>query len=257
MSVSLIIPGMKKQPKIIHAFIILLFLFKIQSLLYSQPSKIDAVYLENGSIIRGKILEDSDTSIIRIETLCHNVWVFNKHEISKIERQKPGYSINGKPKGYYNLTDIGLIIGSGNNDKNIIFGIHMINGYKWENHICTGAGLGIEFFEYMIIPTFADLRYQWLNRTISPYVLFNAGYAFPLQDPESYWGTINDAKGGMLWSTGIGTNFRINEHNAVSLGLIYRYQKLRTIYTTEWNDEETEILKKYERLSIRIGLVFE
>jgi hypothetical protein len=48
----------------------------------------DVVYLNNGSIIKGKIVEKSPTGIVKIQTMCGSVFAYNQQEIQSLATEK-------------------------------------------------------------------------------------------------------------------------------------------------------------------------
>jgi len=228
----------------------------------AQEIRVDEIHLLNGNIIRGHILDQSDTNLVRIETLCSNVLHFEKAEIlfmelntkRAVDNLDPYQGIDGS--GYFNVTDFGLLIGSGNNEQNRILSFTTVHGYAFIPYLFTGVGSGVELFEQATIPVFSDIRWHFYNRKISPFINFRCGYAFPLQDPESYWDFTFDTRGGMLWSAGMGTAIQMNSGNACTINVLYRYQGIKTLRTIEWTGYTSELLKKYNRFEIRFGFMF-
>lgn len=93
--------------------IIALLLFTLfTTLSFGQNNNQDVVYLKNGSIIRGEIIEQIPNKLIKIETTDRNVFVYQMDEIEKITKEIPPNSIvkqnnSDKRKGY-----IGLSVGA-------------------------------------------------------------------------------------------------------------------------------------------------
>lgn len=48
----------------------------------------DVVYLNNGSIIKGKIVEKTPTGTVKIETMCGSVFAYNQQEIQSLATEK-------------------------------------------------------------------------------------------------------------------------------------------------------------------------
>ncbi|MCB0512562.1 MAG: hypothetical protein KDC72_08430, partial [Bacteroidetes bacterium] len=51
---------------------------------YSQNDLIEVVYLKNGSVIRGVVIEDISNQTIRIHTKDGNIFVYNLNEVQEI-----------------------------------------------------------------------------------------------------------------------------------------------------------------------------
>ena len=68
--------------------IISLLLLVIASVAYTQINYQDVVYLKNGSIIRGFIIEQVPKKSIKIETYSGNIFVYQMEEIEKLTKEK-------------------------------------------------------------------------------------------------------------------------------------------------------------------------
>ena len=84
---------------------LLLFVF-VLSWSFAQNNYQDVIYLKNGSIIRGVIIEQIPNKTFKIETEERNVFVFEVDEIDKITKE---YAENKKPisdrrKGYIGIS---------------------------------------------------------------------------------------------------------------------------------------------------------
>lgn len=84
-------------------FVITLF---YSTLTFGQSPQSVSLYLKNGSIIRGKILQESP--VYRIETYDQSQWVFQPSEIEKtIPLKSPNPNIKYKEKGFVHYTELG------------------------------------------------------------------------------------------------------------------------------------------------------
>lgn len=253
---------MLKQPfhKVLFICIIIILQGNIQ--VYAQKYTIDVISLKNGDIYKGIIIEQQDPEILRIETLCQNVMNFKMEDILSVssEKFKPWSAAMPNtfgPKGYLNITDFGMLIGTGNNSKNAIFSISSFNGYGFSSKYVIGAGAGIELFETLMLPLNIETRWVMTDSKFSPFLSVKAGYSFALEDPESYWGESYNSTGGYLCGTGLGVLIWTNNRNAFELNIQYRYQDIKTIRTYEWSGETTTLTTKYNRLELRFGFLFQ
>ena len=121
-------------------FLIIILIFVSVNIGISQNNYQDVVYLKNGSIIRGIIIEQIPNQSLKIETKDRNVFVFKFDEIEKLTKEKIAddyYEKNQIEKsetGYLGLIETGYGIGVGDlsnfsNRTNLYF----INGYKNTN----------------------------------------------------------------------------------------------------------------------------
>jgi len=240
--------------KILH----LLFFAIIALPAFTQQKTVeeDVIYLVNGNIIRGKIIEYKSGEYVKIKSYDRNVWVFKEDEIDKIVKEKVVQESDlvqvKKEKGYYNYTGIGILAGSRYSNLSAPFTIQTVNGYQSKGSLYFGGGIGVEFFDEISIPVFADLRYRLLNSEFSPYLFAQGGYSLPLENNWEY----RKAKGGPMASIGIGVMFPLNFRTALSFSLSYRYQQLLYVETDSWSGYETKIYEQYNRLGIRFGFLF-
>src|SRR6185436_2293753 len=107
------------KPKLVFLFIILVAAF-FPGLNYAQSNYEDVVYLKNGSIIHGMIIEQVPNESIKIQTKDKNIFVFKMDEIMKITKEEvqassPATSISPsappvkkerKVSGYTNITEM-------------------------------------------------------------------------------------------------------------------------------------------------------
>jgi len=226
----------------------------------AQSKKEDAVYLKNGSIIRGKILETIVGKTIRIETVGRNVLVLPESDIEHVVLDEPMpvlESNEANHSGYNALADVGFL---GGNDNNL--SLMLTNSWQFKNRISVGAGFGIEKFGYQVMPVYADVRYNFLKGNISPFIYMQGGYAFPLgssKEEENYKET--NLEGGGLLNPGIGLQFNFSKRNALIVSLGWRYQELHKKWEyTYWyysaDDQSYEGIDFYRRIAIRIGFIF-
>ncbi len=89
----------------------LLFFALFTTVLFGQSNYQDVVYLKNGSIIRGMIIEQVPNKSIKIETADKSVFVFQMDEIEKITKEAPPDTKQLKNKSVRRKGYIGFSIG--------------------------------------------------------------------------------------------------------------------------------------------------
>lgn len=250
-----------KQPRLTHFFLLIIF-FCISCLndLAAQKQEVDAVYLKNGEIYRGSLQNHPEENQIMLQTLCWNTMIFGAGDIDHIDREMVNVKssrLHVPSSGYFNRTDLGMLIGTGNNEKNAIFSAQMVNGYKINSRFYPGFGIGIEFYEQAVVPLFADISYHFGRNVLSPFIRGSMGYSIPVEDPPETWGVITNNNGGYMYALGFGTFVRLNSHNSLSISLVYRFQSLKSVITQDWTDEVLNLNRQYNRIAFRIGFVFD
>ena len=167
-------------------------------------------------------------------------------------------------KGYYNITDIGLLIGSTSNRHPAPFAFMTTNGYHITEQFSAGLGIGVEFPSGTYMPMVLDARYYVRNTAFSPFFSLSAGYTLPLDDDgtgqsgyvtDVYWPYPNYtpyvAHGGWLVNPGFGIRHMFGENFGIIFGVGYRVQRL--YYTA---GDTRRLLVDYNRLSLKIGITF-
>ncbi|MBK7140429.1 MAG: hypothetical protein IPH74_16085 [Bacteroidetes bacterium] len=85
--------------------ILLFLLFSIAIKVFAQTSQDEVVYLKNGSIIRGTIIEQIPNEKIKIQTSEGNVFVYKYDEIEKITKEPKIINPNAYQSNTNNFSD--------------------------------------------------------------------------------------------------------------------------------------------------------
>lgn len=92
--------------------------FGLNCNLYAQNRTIDVIYLNNGSIIRGMVIETIPDSLVKIQTADGSLFVFEMSEVTritkeiKVDRNKPNFQKSICKKGLI-YSWVFTVIGSG------------------------------------------------------------------------------------------------------------------------------------------------
>ena len=219
---------------------------------------VDHVYLKTGSVIRGNIIEIDPADHVKIHDFCGNIWYYKIDQVEKISAEpyeRPGIRnmTNGFEPGFVNMTSMGFLAGSSNNNQVAPFSLLMVNGWRNSMGIFTGAGIGIEFLSTNYMPLFLDLRYDLMGKDVVPYVMAKGGYSLPLSSDYSEYDIAYTYEGGPLVAAGVGLKIRTRNHFAWDIGLMYRYQQTSYTEKYDWNDQEYDYTDIYNRIEIRLG----
>lgn len=172
--------------------------------------------------------------------------------------QQPEINDTSTAGSYYNVTSAALLFGQGLNTFLPLPSLTMINGYRINQRLYTGVGLGMEYFEYWVVPLFGEVRYVTKpGRRTRPFYSFKIGYSFPLQD---YRESETEYSGGFLFSPEIGLRFRMSSSTSFVLSAGYHYQHLSYHKTSHnwWSNDliESTFYTHYNRIAIRVGFMF-
>lgn len=247
------------RPLIIIAFWICL----VPLALKAQQKQDDAVYLNNGSIMRGKVLESAPGKGVKMEIVGNNVLVIPENEILKIVFREslsiePAGSEISKPGKLGIHPQVHILGGSDQT-----WGFTIQAGYHLPPGINVGAGTGVEKFRNAMMPVFGQITWNIVPGKLSPYVYGMAGYAFSLERSYDYYYYQSNAKnfGGILTGCGIGIKNDISDRAFVTFSIGYRYQKDRITFTYEpgyWGGYEmkTERVEQFNRIVLSLGFMF-
>lgn len=219
-------------------------------------SREDVVYLNNGSILKGRIIENIPGVKTSIEIAGHNLIVIPDTAVKMIllNQKIPSYEY-GSLASPVEMAAMANFYGGTKNSGAFTF----ITSYHFPFGLSTGAGLGIEWFDREQIPFIADFAYCFMKGSWSPYIYARTGYAVPLSKNDD--GDYSDYFGGVLAGTGAGIRFNFSKRNALIFSLGYRYQKTKTItgaapWSSMYPNYEIIRYNEYSRLTFSFGFLF-
>ena len=219
----------KKTNSVVKSFSILIVLI-ITTIANTKAQKNgDAIYLENGNIIRGTIISPLDSNKIGIELKDHSFYVFDKDEVDIVKQSKSG----AKPNGFSIKLSTCLYGGSA-----LSSGTKIQGGYKFKDRFYLGLGSGIEGFNERYIPLFLEGEINISTAATQPYIYVYGGYNFYSGNPGNganqyyydQWDIALDYNGGPLVGIGIGMNKHFSANFGMGFQLGYRYQKTTVSY---------------------------
>lgn len=227
------------------------------------------IYLRNGTILKGKYQYSNDLKKLKIET-AGNIWVFNVSEIDSVitNKAKQTNEIRNSDQSMFFRSEIGLLAGNSDNNKSAPLSFSGSYNYSVNENFSAGLGIGVEFFNESYLPVFANFEYSLRNTKSTPYFFVIAGYQVPLEDSRTQyyydyypsWSSVwpgptypenFNPKGGVLVNPGIGYMHLFSPDFGMSIAFGYRYHRLN--YR---GDEDYELDVDYNRLSIKLGIIF-
>jgi hypothetical protein len=243
---------------------ICILFFVLPMLISAQQDEYDAIYLNNGSILRGKVLESIPGRGVTIEIVGENVLVIPENEIEKVvmrEGSVESHDVPFRRSGFEIYPQAHFYGGSDQSGGFSVSGL-----YTLPFRLSAGIGTGVEWFNGAKLPLFVLADYKFLKSNLSPFVFGQAGYAFALEnDPNTYYYYGSDQKnyGGILLGAGAGIRKDFSPHAAFTFSVGYRYQKSKmTSEYNIWYDNDpnhlmnTERIEEFNRISISIGFLF-
>jgi hypothetical protein len=203
----------------------------------------DVVYLKNGSVIHGMIIENVPNVSLTIKS-GENTFVYKIEEITKYTREeKKAKGFGFKPKGFVANYEIGLTdFPKGGNLP--MFAIMLVNGYQINQYISIGLGVGAEVSSKSIynVPVYGDLRAYFTATRFAPF--FNIGFGYnafiqktgsstqpvyhTISFPPYYYTTYETTAAqtkiyhGLMFNPAVGGRFAINKKLGVTLSVGYK-----------------------------------
>ena len=231
----------------------------------SQAQKKEVIYLKNGTILKGQQIPVDDEKVV--VRSGKDTWVFQTSEIDSVSSKFSSAILSGQ-KSYFIKTTGGLLIGSSSNDKSKPFSFDASFNLKVLPNWYAGVGTGVDFLEESYLPVFANLEYHFRESMFTPFVGVQAGYLFPLDDnimvgsnyyydimpwSSSYYAAQTlDCQGGFMLSPSFGMVNQLNENLALMMSFGYRFHQV----SFEGGKDEYKLEREYNRLTIRIGILF-
>lgn len=175
--------------------LLLLAVMLIVSMSVFSRTCLETVYLKNGSIIKGVIVEYQPEKSVKILTADNSVFVCNVGDIEKVTREPidvvstKGYLAPQKGYRFFLAADqmVGDMTG---------FKFTTTHGAQFNNKIFLGGGVGfcvadddVEF--YLSIPVYANFRFDILNKKTTPFIEARAGVAFAIEGTTGFYGNIS------------------------------------------------------------------
>lgn len=192
---------------------ILLVMFLCTTMAFSQNYK-DVVYLKNGSVIKGLIIEQVPNVSIKIQTNDGCLFVYKISEIEKITKE----IISEETKGYdptsISRTKFRFFLESGytfGKDDGGRLELLTSMGSLVNKYIYLGAGLGLNYYtdgNSTLLPIYANIRgYIPTGSIILPYIDLKPGYSIGLSDSNSKGFYINTTVGIQIHNFTVGIGY--------------------------------------------------
>lgn len=208
-----------------------LFLFLVTFVLmgqfaYSQKQQ-EIVYLKNGSVIRGTVIEQVPNKSIKVQTADGSIFVYQMNEVEKMTKETSKNTSgtisvfqDSNITGYRGFVDFGYTVGLGD------YGVGRIelttsHGYQFNPYFFAGIGTGIHYYvqgvNTPLIPFFADLRGNFLEGPVVPFIGLKLGYSCSIDD--GFYGE------GFYAAPSAGVKFMLGNRSAINLSFGYSAQK--------------------------------
>lgn len=220
----------------------------------------DVVYLKNGAIIRGIIIEQEPNKSLEIKSNDNNYFIFKMDEIQKITKEnRLNDPTDYKKKGFLSINEIGF--GFGINTINTyhgsvdiakqypLMGLRTINGYQLNEHFSFGLGLGFEAFldgdeKGALMPITLDTRINFRKGKFTPVLNLNGGYSVGFQNSS-----------GLAANPSIGIKIYLTKKIAYLFNMGYKVQQQNVKTLDQYGGTIVRIIN-YQFFALSTGLSF-
>ncbi|MDX2000833.1 MAG: hypothetical protein SFW35_00245 [Chitinophagales bacterium] len=246
----------------------IVFSFLLLTLAVSAQKLEDVVYLKNGSVIRGTILEQQPEGNIKISIMGGSVLVYKMEEVDRIVKEevlstsKPKKDIFIHHRGFLHQTQLGTMMASKDGyGLQAGFNLQTVNGYRVFPQLYVGAGVGLDIYKYYqetYLPVFFRIGGEAIKKRISPHYFASVGYSWILNaaDMEYDYATY---KGGIMYEAGIGMTVHTRSKISWLLSLGYKAhysEKTYNYYYIEGDGYSNIMSRNYQRITISTGFQF-
>lgn len=220
---------------------------------FAQKINDDVIYLKNGSIYRGKIIE-RNKKVLKLETYEKNVFAVQMTDIQSIKSEESLKKsvITYKERGFVHYTELGPLASSNRASNGVTtsaFSFQTVNGYKFNQYLFAGLGVGADLYAVQtFVPVVVSVRGDFTSEGNKiPFYFVEGGYGINA--------TANDVdgiryKGGNTFAMGLGLKILFNENTGFVIGAGYRFQRSELVEKTKTTIED------FNRLTLRIGFSF-
>jgi hypothetical protein len=239
--------------KILTLIIALIFI----SLQLSAQKQKDALYLKNGSIIYGKLIEISENQY-KIKTSDGSLFNYAASDVDKFAIESVGFE-GRKKEGAGVALEAGLLVGAQNTDYRAPFSFDFLINYTYDTRNIFSAGSGVEFLGVPFTPLFVEYKYLIYDRKSTPFLFARGGGLLHIGAGEVTTDIYNqysktDYKGGFSGTLGTGISWA-NDGIEPYLSFAYRYAT--TSYKQKsYNNLDATFKSTYNRLEIKFGFKF-
>ncbi|MCI5083664.1 MAG: hypothetical protein MRY78_18345 [Saprospiraceae bacterium] len=262
--------------------LLMLLLIGLSGQLFAQTSPDvivtqDVVYLLNGSVFKGKILEYEKGAVLLLELEGGSVVEIEDSEIDKVvqeaveieekEKKQSNTSKYSKPKedrvyqfkenGIYNAIYFSSSNGQANGELQVGIGAHNVFGYQFNRWFGLGFGVGVDSYSFQdgetLFPVFLEARGYFKKSWSTLFYSMNAGYGFATTNEEEQ---IIEADGGLMFHPCVGYRFGANKDANVLIDFGYKFQWASFTRQLEFTGDREVRDLLFKRMTIRLGLIF-
>jgi hypothetical protein len=234
----------------------------------AQAPMEDVVYLKNGTVLKGKVLEFTPSGTIKVEIMGGSVFVYPADEVEKIAKEPsktaglefyPGRRmVERKPfvyknKGLTNLTEFGVMVGDNGGAT-----IQNVTSYILNPRLSIGVGFGLDRIDWLLrlAPVFVNVSGDIIpNAPVTPFYFGQGGYTFGMVNQNTWEPQITNVRGGFMAALGFGVKFNTRYKLRYVVDLSYKMEKAE-FDQTNWGGWDQHVRATYFRVCLKTGIMF-
>jgi hypothetical protein len=238
--------------------LLILILLEITALQSSAQKTRDILYLKNGSIIKGTLIEITSDQY-KIQTSDGGLFIFSAPEVKKFVRQSAESNEN-KKSGMGFALEAGFLIGNQSSQYDHPFSFNFIASYTINKKNIFGIGSGVEYIGQTFAPLYFEYKHLLYEKSVTPFVFFRSGGLIHLgSDAGSsngypQYNVPKDFSGGASLTLGTGISWA-TENIVTYLSFAYRYAQT-SYHETDYNSKDVTFKNYFNRLEIKLGFKF-
>jgi hypothetical protein len=240
--------------------LLIIILLTITFLPLSAQKKKDALYLKNGSIIYGKLVEITENQY-KIQASDGSLFIFPQSDVERFVKESPLFA-GRKEDGFGIALEAGFLIGAQITQYPAPFSFNFMGSYTLNTKSIISLGSGVEFIGSSYTPLFLEYKYLLKDKKTSPFLFARGGRLFHLGSDEENPYDYNeydkrDFKGGLSWAVGTGISWA-KEDIEPYLSFAYRYALTSYVQKTYYNGSYYDYTYEdtFNRLELKFGFRF-
>lgn len=239
-----------------HLAVVIMLIFIVIPL-SAQKTK-DVLYLKNGSMIYGKLVEATDSQY-KIKTEDGSIFIYSVPEVEKFVNEPQRFD-GRKKDGFGFALEAGFLVGAQRSEYTAPFSFNFIGNYTSNTKNKFGIGSGVEYIGQSYMPLFVEYKHLLSDKKTTPFMFVRGGKLFHLngeeQNPDYYYGYNNtrEYSGGFSFTMGTGISWSKDENETY---LSFAYRNAQTSYVdTNSSSMKTTYNNTLNRLEIKFGFMF-
>lgn len=240
-----------------HLVIVIMLIFIVFPL-SAQKTK-DVLYLKNGSMIYGKLLEVTDSQY-KIQTSDGSIFIYSLPEVEKFVNELPLFD-GRKKSGLGFVLEAGILAGAQSSDYKAPFSFNFLANLTSNTKNIFGIGSGVEYLGQPFTPLFFEYKYLFSEKKTTPFMFLRGGKLFHLNGDEQNSDFANPQynmktsyKGGGSFTIGTGISWSKDDSETY---LSFAYRNVHTSYSEKnYYNQDATYKNSYNRLEIKFGFSF-